>query len=65
MQVREIIESIKKLSKEDLKVLLDWLEDFEQELWDREFERDVELKRLDRLAEQAIKDFQEGKCQEL
>ncbi len=65
MQVYEIIENIKKLSAKDLKILLEWIEDYEQKLWDQEFERDVKLGKLDKLAEQAIKDFQAGKCQEL
>ena len=65
MQVYEIIENIKKLSAKDLKILLEWIEDYEQKLWDQEFERDVKLGKLDKLAEQAIKDFQAGKCREL
>ena len=65
MQVQEIIENIKKLPENDLKILLEWIENFEQELWDKEFERDVKLGKLRKLAEQAIRDFQAGKCQEL
>jgi len=65
MQVYELIENIKKLPKKDLKILLEWIEEFEQKLWDQEFERDVRLGKLDKLAEQAIKDFQADKCQEL
>ena len=65
MQLYEIIENIKKLSAKDLKILLEWIEDYEQKLWDQEFERDVKLGKLDKLAEQAIKDFRAGKCQEL
>ncbi|WP_456324916.1 hypothetical protein [Desulfonauticus submarinus] len=65
MQLYEVIENIKKLSAKDLKILLEWIEDYEQKLWDQEFERDVRLGKLDKLAEQAIKDFQAGKCREL
>ncbi len=65
MEVHEIIENIKKLPEEDLKILLEWIEGLEQELWDKEFERDVKLGKLKKLAEQAIKDFQDGICQEL
>ena len=65
MEVHEIIENIKKLPEDDLKILLEWIEGFEQELWDKEFERDVKLGKLKKLAEQAIKDFRDGKCQEL
>jgi len=65
MQVSEIIENIKKLPENDLKILLEWIENFEQELWDKEFERDVSRGKLDRLAEQAIRDFHAGKCRKL
>ena len=65
MQLYEIIENIKKLPKNELQILLEWLENFEQELWDREFEEDVRQGKLDRLAEQAIRDFRAGKCREI
>ena len=65
MQLYEIIENIKKLPKNDLEILLEWIENFERELWDKEFERDVRLGKLDKLAKQAIRDFRAGKCREL
>ncbi len=65
MLVYELIENIKKLPKNDLKIFLEWLENFEQELWDEEFEGDVKLGKLDKLAEQAIRDFRDGKCMKL
>jgi hypothetical protein len=34
MQLYEIIENIKKLPKNDLEILLEWIENFERELWD-------------------------------
>jgi len=65
MQVYELIENIKKLPKNDLRILLEWIENFEQELWDKEFEEDVRLGKLDKLAEQAIRDFRAGKSLKL
>jgi len=65
MQVYELIENIKKLPKNDLRILLEWIENFEQELWDKEFEEDVRLGKLNKLAEQAIRDFRAGKCLKL
>ena len=65
MQVQEIIENIQKLPKKELKSLFRWIEEFEQKLWDKEFEEDVKSGKLDKLAEQAIKDYKAGKCQEL
>ena len=65
MQVQEIIENIQKLPKEELKSLFRWIEEFEQKLWDKEFEEDVKSGKLNKLAQQAIKDYKAGKCQEL
>ncbi len=65
MQVYEIIENIKKLPENDLKILLKWIDELEQELWDKEFERDVKQGKLEKLAKQAIEDLRAGKCQEL
>ncbi|WP_461833877.1 hypothetical protein [Desulfothermus sp.] len=65
MLVYELIENIKKLPKNDLKIFLEWIENFEQEFWDEEFEGDVKLGKLDKLAEQAIGDFRAGKCMKL
>ena len=45
--------------------MIEWLENFEQELWEKELEEDVRLGKLDKLAEQAIRDFRAGKCREL
>ena len=64
-QVYEPIENIKNLPKNDLRILLEWVENFEQELWDKEFEEDVRLGKLDKLAERAIRDFRAGKCLKL
>ncbi len=65
MQVYEIIESIKKLPEDNLKILLEWMEDFEERFWDKEFKRDVKFGKLDKLAKQAVEDFSAGKCREL
>ncbi|RLA87052.1 MAG: hypothetical protein DRG40_01385 [Deltaproteobacteria bacterium] len=65
MQIYEIIENIKKLPEDELKILLEWIENFEQDFWDKEFERDVKMGKLDKLAEQAIEDFRAGKCRKL
>jgi len=65
MQIYEIIENIKKLPEDELKILLEWIESFEQDFWDKKFEKDVKMGKLDKLAEQAIEDFRAGKCRKL
>jgi hypothetical protein len=60
--VKEIEDAIIKLSKSDLINFRDWFEKFDQEEWDKQFEKDVKSGKLDALAEQAILDFKAGKC---
>jgi hypothetical protein len=63
--VKEIEKDISKLAREDLAALRKWFADFDGEQWDRQFEDDVANGRLDKLADKAIKDFEEGKCTDL
>jgi hypothetical protein len=65
MTVQEIEHAVSQLSKDDFTQFRVWFEAFEAELWDTQFEQDVKAGRLDRLANQAIADFQAGKCTEL
>ncbi len=63
--VEEIKSAIAHLPRRELVRLRAWFEDFEAEEWDRQFEEDVKDGKLDKFAEQAAKEFQEGKCTEL
>jgi hypothetical protein len=63
--VQEIENAITHLPKDEILTLGKWFEEFESKLWDEQFEEDVKSGRLDKLANQAITDFRNGKCQEL
>ena len=63
--VREIEEAVAQLPRPDLERFRSWFQEFDAEAWDRQFEEDVESGKLDRLAEQALKDLQEGRCRPL
>lgn len=63
--VKEIEKEISKLPREDLAALRKWFADFDGEQWDRQFEGDVANGKLDKLADKAIKDFEEGRCTDL
>ena len=63
--VEEIKSAISHLPRTELARLRTWLEDFEAKEWDQQFEEDVQDGKLDKLAEQAINEFQEGKCTKL
>ncbi len=63
------VESIEKqilaLSADDLALFRQWFAEFDAELWDRQFERDVHSGKLDSLAEKALKHHAEGKTAKL
>ena len=65
MEVKEIIKNIENLSKNELKEFLKWVEDFENKIWDKEFENDVLSGKLDKIEKKVIEDYKKGKCQEI
>jgi hypothetical protein len=63
--IHEIEDAIRRLSSEELAVLRSWFAAFDAEVWDQEFEKDVNAGRLDSMAEEALRDLHEGRCTEL
>jgi hypothetical protein len=63
--VDEIEDAIRKLPDAELAALRAWFAEFDAETWDRQFERDVEEGRLDALADEALRDWREGRCTDL
>jgi hypothetical protein len=63
--IEEIKSAISHLPRKELVRLRAWFEEFEAEEWDRQFVEDVQNGKLDKLAKQATKEFQDGKCTEL
>lgn len=63
--IEDIEIAISKLPREDLRALRKWFADFDAEQWDRQFENDVASGRLDKLADKALKDLEEGRCTEV
>jgi hypothetical protein len=63
--VQEIKEAVSQLSCEDLAAFRFWFAEFDAALWDQQLEADVAAGRLDQLAEEALKDFREGRCTDL
>ena len=62
--VEEIENAIARLSREELARFRSWYNEFEADIWDRQFEDDVNAGKLDKVAEQAINDFKTGQCRE-
>jgi hypothetical protein len=63
--VQEIEQAIQALKPQDLAALRDWFATFDAEIWDRQLEKDVAAGRLDRFAEEALRDLSEGRCTDL
>ena len=63
--VEDIERAVRQLEPEDLATFRDWFGEFDAEVWDRQIEEDVTAGRLDALADQALRDRQEGHCTEL
>ncbi|MGZ8219254.1 hypothetical protein [Methylomagnum sp.] len=63
--VSEIESAVTKLSRQELTAFRDWFNEFDAEAWDKQFEADVAAGRLDALAEEALRDLDEGRCTDL
>ena len=61
----EIENAVQKLSRHELSSFRDWFLSFDASAWDQQLEDDVAAGRLDALADEAIRDFREGRCSDL
>ncbi len=65
LTIHEIEQAVLKLTPNELASFREWFDELDAEIWDKQFEMDVKSGKLDELANQAIADFQSGKCKEL
>ena len=65
MTTTEIKTAVMSLNATELSELLDWLEEYQESLWDKQIEEDMQLGKFDSLIEKARKEFREGKCRQL
>lgn len=63
--IDDLAEQVANLSEEELAEFRQWFAEYDAELWDRQFERDVEAGNLDDAAEKALKDHEEGRTRRL
>lgn len=59
--VQELEQAVRRLSEADLARFREWFEEYDAQMWDRQFERDAKAGKFDKLAKQAIADFRAGK----
>jgi len=65
MSITEIEQAITQLSPQDYSRLREWFEEFDAQEWDKQIERDAMSGELDKIAEEALKDYRAGKAKEL
>jgi hypothetical protein len=60
--VNEIQEAVRALAEQEFEAFSSWFEQYEEERWDRQIERDQGSEPLRALIEKARADFEAGKC---
>lgn len=63
--IQEIEQAVSRLPERDLARFRAWFHEFDAKIWDRQIEADVKAGKLDEIANQAIADFNAGKCKAL
>ena len=64
-RVEELEGQIKALSPNEFQELRAWLAEYDAAVWDQQFHADALAGRLDAIADQALKDFSEGRSTDL
>ena len=60
--VGEIQQAVQKLSSGELLIFREWFSLFDAAAWDKQFQDDVTLRRLDTLADEALRDLRDQQC---
>lgn len=63
--VEDIEEAVEKLPPDKLAKFRAWFEEFEAKRFDRKIEQDSRSGKLDKLAEQALREHRDGRTREL
>jgi len=64
-RVKELQSAVSQLSAEELARFRAWFDEFDAEVWNRQFDEDVKSGKLDRHANSAIADFRARKCKRI
>ena len=65
MTLSDLEKAVSKLAPDQLAKFRDWFDAFDAARFDDKIERDAKAGKLDRLAEQALADFRQGRAKEL
>ena len=64
-EVEQLEQKIQNLPEAELVKFRAWFAEFDANAWDRQFERDVSVGKLDALADKALRDHASGKTKPL
>jgi len=64
-KIERLEQEIRALSTQELTELRRWFIEYDAEAWDREIEADVKAGKLDRLAEEALRDYAAGRTKRI
>ena len=65
MSVKDIEQAIKELPRQEIAELSQWFEEFQNQMWDEQIERDANAGRFYTLIEQAKAQSAAGRCKPL
>ena len=65
MSIQELEQAVTQLPPKDLVRFREWFDEFDAQVWDKQFETDAKSGKLDKIAEQALNDYRAGKAKEL
>ncbi|MFA5874029.1 MAG: hypothetical protein WC832_08685 [Anaerolineales bacterium] len=54
MSIQELKQAVIQLPPKDLARFREWFDEFDAQVWDRQFETDAKSGKLDKIAEQAL-----------
>lgn len=64
-KVKELENAVMNLNESEFAHFRAWFEEYDARVWDRQFEQDVKTGKLDKIANEAIKDYKSGKYKKL
>ena len=56
---------VQRLTREELSAFREWFIDYDWQAWDREIEQDAAAGKLDKLVNEALEEFKQGKTKEI
>jgi hypothetical protein len=62
MSIDELKTAVTALPPADLQVFSEWLEEYLADRWDERIEADILAGRLDKAGQQAIDEYEQGRC---